>query len=133
MCHSLGGLVLKQALVLAQLDSHFKEIYGATYGIIFLGTPHSGSNVASFVKSVGNVISIAFPGSQMKLIEDLKKDSVTLFNLSDEFRRIASELEIVSFYEQRETAIRQAQSVRIALSTQVYFFFLIYRLVSNTH
>lgn len=126
MYHSLGGLVLKQALVLAQLDSHFKEIYNATYGIMFLGTPHSGSNVASFVKSVENVIYIAFPGSQMNLIEDLKKDSVALFNLSDEFRRIASELEIVSFYEQRETTIKQAQNFRIALSLQVLFLILIY-------
>lgn len=46
--HSLGGLVIKQALVLANHGENFKDIRLATSGIIFLGTPHEGSSAAEY-------------------------------------------------------------------------------------
>lgn len=43
IAHSLGGLIVKKALVLSH-QNHRREIVDATIGIVFLGTPHrSGS------------------------------------------------------------------------------------------
>lgn len=44
--HSLGGLVVKQALLLASESLHdsYHDILNATSGIVFLGTPHRGSS-----------------------------------------------------------------------------------------
>lgn len=46
VAHSLGGLIVEQALLLASdslHDSHHK-ILDATSGIVFFGTPHRGSS-----------------------------------------------------------------------------------------
>ena len=48
--HSLGGLVIKQALITAREHEHtlseddeYAKILRNTVGIVFLGTPHRGS------------------------------------------------------------------------------------------
>jgi triacylglycerol esterase/lipase EstA (alpha/beta hydrolase family) len=47
ICHSLGGVVVKRALVLAHERSRrYGSISQDTTGIMFLGTPHRGSDVA---------------------------------------------------------------------------------------
>ncbi|KAM5465144.1 hypothetical protein MferCBS49748_005084 [Microsporum ferrugineum] len=50
--HSFGGLVCKSALVFSDrsVDQHLKNIADCTRGIIFLGTPHEGSDKATWVK-----------------------------------------------------------------------------------
>ncbi|KAK7955898.1 LipA and NB-ARC domain protein [Apiospora aurea] len=42
VAHGLGGLVLKNALASAGESTHpdYRNIYNATYGIVFFGTPH---------------------------------------------------------------------------------------------
>ncbi|PVH69817.1 hypothetical protein DL98DRAFT_438247, partial [Cadophora sp. DSE1049] len=49
IAHSFGGLLLKQALVLASTQS--KQVAKMTKGILFLGVPHYGTRV-TFVASV---------------------------------------------------------------------------------
>lgn len=45
VAHSLGGLVVKKALVEAILDSkNYGTVHKATYGIAFFGTPHGGAH-----------------------------------------------------------------------------------------
>ncbi|CZR67446.1 uncharacterized protein PAC_17345 [Phialocephala subalpina] len=45
VAHSFGGLVVKQALLLASdsLDDNRRDIVNATSGIVFFGTPHRGN------------------------------------------------------------------------------------------
>jgi predicted alpha/beta hydrolase family esterase len=40
VAHSLGGVIVKRALVEAKLDDSYKAIHDATYGIAFFGKPH---------------------------------------------------------------------------------------------
>jgi len=48
IAHSLGGIVIKDALnPLRNEDTFFNEIFPATKGVMFLGTPHQGSSIAS--------------------------------------------------------------------------------------
>lgn len=47
VAHSLGGIVVKRALVEATLDDSYKRICDATFGIAFFSTPHHGSNLGN--------------------------------------------------------------------------------------
>ncbi len=50
--HSLGGVVVKQLLHAAQSQAvkRWKTIAQATQGIVFIATPHAGSDMASFAE-----------------------------------------------------------------------------------
>ncbi|PMD55379.1 uncharacterized protein K444DRAFT_511611, partial [Hyaloscypha bicolor E] len=43
VCHSLGGLIVKEALISAQNDENFASIYNCTRALLFFGTPHRGA------------------------------------------------------------------------------------------
>jgi hypothetical protein len=56
--HSLGGLLVKQMLRHAQDFGtlRWKVIIEQTKGIVFLSTPHSGSDMASWIKHIGGIL-----------------------------------------------------------------------------
>ncbi|KAI0435548.1 hypothetical protein F4803DRAFT_557878 [Xylaria telfairii] len=56
--HSLGGLIVKSALIHADKDDHvFNDIRVCTAGVVFFGTPHQGTPDVSWTKIVGDLIS----------------------------------------------------------------------------
>ncbi len=96
ICHSLGGLVVKRALsysfnvTSANLEQQ-RSIYVATYGIIFLGTPHDGSEIAKWGAMLHSIASIApkrILDSSPQLVEALKSQSETLQNINRYFVQI---------------------------------------------
>lgn len=42
--HSLGGLLVKQALIEARLNEKYRCLKASTYGLVFFATPHAGGN-----------------------------------------------------------------------------------------
>ncbi len=53
ICHSLGGLIVQRALTLpvdAAVGEDRRLLQESTGGIIFLGTPHGGSNLANVAR-----------------------------------------------------------------------------------
>jgi len=44
IAHSLGGIIVKQALFLARIEPQYTSICKYTIGIVFFGTPHRGSD-----------------------------------------------------------------------------------------
>ncbi|WP_148088445.1 triacylglycerol lipase [Streptomyces sp. PanSC9] len=54
VCHSLGGLVVKQILrhSTEMAQPEWQKIAESTLGVAFLATPHSGSSLASILKAV---------------------------------------------------------------------------------
>jgi hypothetical protein len=57
--HSLGGLLIKQMLRNADsLASEFRPFSEATRGIVFLGTPHTGSDIASLVRYLNRLLRL---------------------------------------------------------------------------
>ncbi|RPA81611.1 alpha/beta-hydrolase, partial [Ascobolus immersus RN42] len=48
--HSLGGLVIKKAILLAKNNykDRYPDLYPSIYGAVFLGTPHQGSALANY-------------------------------------------------------------------------------------
>ncbi|KAF8533089.1 hypothetical protein BDD12DRAFT_763082, partial [Trichophaea hybrida] len=75
--------------------------------IVFLGTPHRGSDTASMGQIVANLAKVAFRRPQTQLLEMLEKDSHELDALSHEFSLLHSALKIFSCFKQKETKIRR--------------------------
>lgn len=78
--HSLGGLVIQQALVLADHNKIFTDIRTSTSGIIFLGVPMQGSKAAGILTIFTDAI-----GNEQPMLKTLKAGSTELYELSDDF------------------------------------------------
>jgi len=81
---------------------HLSCIFSATRGIIFLGTPHRGSGMASIAKVVAAVARLALQSTNDHLIRDIERDTTTLDRIGDSFSRILDKrtLAIWSFTEE---------------------------------
>ncbi|KAL8654315.1 MAG: hypothetical protein Q9226_003490 [Calogaya cf. arnoldii] len=102
ICHSLGGIVFKKALVLAhQRSTTYSNLLDRVQGVMFLGTPHRGSDVAYWMGFVARAFQTAQlgTGTNSKLLEALEKNSSTLSNISQEFVERGAGLKIRTFYE----------------------------------
>ncbi|KAK4032075.1 Alpha/Beta hydrolase protein [Parachaetomium inaequale] len=104
VAHSLGGIILKQALYLAQLDRRCHALFSATRGLLLYGTPHFGADQSrwlSMAKSFAPLISRRFSmrSSHTKLVDSLTRHSPDISNICEDFRFLARRFAIVSFYE----------------------------------
>ena len=107
--HSLGGIVCKQALILAQQDHEFNALLDSTLGIVFFGTPHRGAHGTTDVGIVlGNicdtiskaVMARLFVGrTRTDLLESLKANSPDLRRITDSFSHICRKFQILTIYE----------------------------------
>ena len=80
--HSMGGLVVKQLLRHAHDygNSSWKNIVNRTKGIVYLSTPHSGSDIASWVKYLGKIIGTSVS------VDELKANDSRLLELNEVYR-----------------------------------------------
>lgn len=102
LVHSMGGLIVKEAYMQGKDDPQYAAIIEAISSIIFLSTPHRGTNLAETLNRILKVSSVSGP---MKFISELASGSQTLQKLNDSFRHVAPKLQIISFYETRPTPI----------------------------
>lgn len=85
-----------------QYDPEYKRIVEAISAIIFLSTPHRGTNLA---ETLNRILQASIISSSKQFISELTKNSSTLQKLNEQFRHIAPKLDIVSFYETQMTPI----------------------------
>jgi hypothetical protein len=79
--HSMGGLLVKEMMLhAAEGRDHFAPFAIVAKGVVFLGTPHTGSDLARFVDALGAV----YRGTCA--VEDLKRNSAHLRHLNDRYR-----------------------------------------------
>ncbi|ORX93463.1 Alpha/Beta hydrolase protein, partial [Clohesyomyces aquaticus] len=106
--HSLGGLVIKEALIRSYEYHHNAQnarrgqIGQDTKRVIFMGTPHRGSSPAKYAELVANVAKVAFwrhPNTQ--LVQGLKQDSILLDKNRKSFASISKDLPIGSAFEEK--------------------------------
>jgi hypothetical protein len=90
----------------------FKDIVQSICSIIFLATPHLGSNLAE-VLNVVLQISI-FNHSPKQYIAELKAKSPVLQEINEQFRKSAANLQIISFFETKPTSIGLKKMVLIS-------------------
>ncbi|KAI1738139.1 hypothetical protein F4680DRAFT_459999 [Xylaria scruposa] len=99
--HSMGGLVVKKAYLLGLHDANYQQVAKGVSAIIFLSTPHRGTNLA---KILNRVLAASFQSAK-HFISDLSKSSSAIEELNEEFRHVAPNLSIWSFYETLATSI----------------------------
>ncbi|PLB55732.1 hypothetical protein P170DRAFT_400102, partial [Aspergillus steynii IBT 23096] len=81
--HSFGGLVIKQAVVLAKEDGRYEQTFTETPKYIFMGTPHKGSSLSRFGMLVSSFRY--WEGSSTNLLETLKPGSMVNSRLNEAF------------------------------------------------
>ncbi|KAL9619809.1 MAG: hypothetical protein Q9160_005645 [Pyrenula sp. 1 TL-2023] len=101
VAHSMGGLLAKKACLLGQNDQHYKALVRSISAIIFLSTPHRGSDLAEIL----NRVLVASFQSARNFITDLNRSSMALEEINEQFRHIAPRLSIWSFYETLPTSV----------------------------
>ncbi|KAH0555801.1 hypothetical protein GP486_006255 [Trichoglossum hirsutum] len=99
--HSLGGIVIKQALFQARIEQRYNSISESTTGIIFLGTPHRGSEDAAYGKVLATVATVILNNPPPRLVNTLQVNSETLMRLTTEFRLQLPRYQVYSFYEMK--------------------------------
>ena len=85
-----------------QYDPEYKEIVNAISAIIFLSTPHRGTNLA---ETLNRILQASLISSSKQFISEITKNYFTLQKLNEQFRHVAPKLDIVSFYETQMTPI----------------------------
>lgn len=102
VAHSMGGLVLKNMLLIAEdKEEEYKSILDNSKGIIFYSTPHFGSQLAEYSRKVRKLL---FPSVEVMA---LSHDSPQLLYLNDSFKQLASDhsIKVLSFGELQSTDI----------------------------
>ncbi|KAI4110724.1 MAG: hypothetical protein LQ345_006932 [Seirophora villosa] len=112
ICHSLGGIVVKRALAYSasrtsKLIQHLHSIFVSTYAILFLGTPHQGSNMAKLASTSRKIVDAMVPSKAFdtdgQLLEALQEGSEILQNVTDMFAPLMKNFRIYFFWEQQKT------------------------------
>ena len=88
-----------QALVLADHGNTFRDIRLSTAGIIFLGTPHQGSEAAVYGVWLAQVM-----GHDKALLESLRRNTPALYDIARDFEASYSNADIVCFYEDKDAS-----------------------------
>ena len=106
VAHSLGGIVVKDALSLSRSDlTELSRILAVTIGVIFLGTPHHGSKAASLGNSFAKLTKIALRRPDTKILNALEQESDVLERVSRGFGQVLAlgKVRVHSFQEELKT------------------------------
>ncbi|KAJ3541729.1 hypothetical protein NM208_g4470 [Fusarium decemcellulare] len=96
--HSMGGLVIKKAYLLAREDETAKPLADRIQCIFFLATPHRGSDAAKMLDRILRATTGTKP-----YVAELNRNSGTIASINDAFRHHTNKLQIWSFYETMKT------------------------------
>jgi len=103
VAHSLGCLVVKQALVTAKNNDTYKDIRDATYGLVFFAVPHQGGHGATLGAIAKNIIVSLTGESRNDLLESLRQNSLFQENQANLFKHQLEDYHIVSIFEDQPT------------------------------
>ncbi|KAI0546750.1 hypothetical protein F4679DRAFT_404901 [Xylaria curta] len=120
ICHSIGGLVVKSALVKAKKHEELKTLVYDCHGITFFATPHRGSSYLSMYhlrESIQQLLFLERPLPR-SITDELRLGYRPLLKLHDAFTDIASELRLWTFYE---TVDSQLSGLGMSDNDEVHF------------
>lgn len=104
LAHSLGGLVVEQALLicLEPNEPRLQDVVQNTVGILYFGTPHQGSYLASTGSKFAGLLNHVRQVNR-RTLSVLKTDSEVLHILEEQFQRQLAHrfrsIKICCFYE----------------------------------
>ncbi|RDW74909.1 hypothetical protein BP6252_06051 [Coleophoma cylindrospora] len=120
VAHSLGGILVKRVLELSNnlMERHsedYRSIFVATYGIIFLGTPHTGSDPAKWGLMIQTMVSTLVPqrglDTPSRLVNSLQTNTENLENINLHFLDIYQRFRICMVHETVKTELKGTQSL----------------------
>ncbi|KAF2133160.1 hypothetical protein P153DRAFT_331614 [Dothidotthia symphoricarpi CBS 119687] len=97
--HSMGGLVIKKAYILAQQDRAHPELSERIRSIFFLATPHRGSDYAALLNGILKYCGMTGLTSSREYIRDITTGSTSTQLINNDFARYVEDLTIYSFCE----------------------------------
>jgi hypothetical protein len=107
ICHSLGGIVVKSALIQAKSSKNdergLQDVHQSTCGIMFLGTPHQGSDEAPWGDILKGVIADSSLQEEHVLLRSLSKETQWLELQLEQFKSISTGYNICSCYEDEDS------------------------------
>lgn len=106
LAHSLGGIVLKRALVLVSYEANDENrlILESVKGLVFFGVPHRGMEISHFLAMVANQ-----PNEDL-ILRTLSPESDLLPELHEQFSQITLSInqDIRFVYETAESQMTEA-------------------------
>ena len=113
VAHSMGGLVVKKAYILGKHGDKYAGIISRVHGIVFLATPHRGSQYA---KLLNNILATAPLGAPPKAyVADLDTHAHAIQDINEQFRSSCANLALVSFFETQKIGLGVKLFVSIRL------------------
>jgi tetratricopeptide (TPR) repeat protein len=104
VCHSLGGIVVKRAIVSAHTTDYYRNIYDSTKGVAFFATPHNGGNGATFGDVLVRICRAVTGNARNDIMEALRRDSNIASHINRDFARRARGLRVLNFIETKPMA-----------------------------
>lgn len=104
VCHSLGGMIVKQALILAFRNQRQNRFLRAVAGLLCLGTPHSTSDDEQVWQSITSLVPTGTFGKKQKSIGE--EDLSLLSQCCLQFEQAGVQFPILSVYETQDSKIR---------------------------
>lgn len=85
--------------------TYLKQVLPATFGVIFMGTPHRGSEIATLGRIAQNITKLLGKHPNTSILRDLERSSPTLERIGRGFSQIMVDrrLEVHSFREELPT------------------------------
>ncbi|RAL08889.1 LipA and NB-ARC domain protein [Aspergillus homomorphus CBS 101889] len=104
--HSLGGLVIKQALLNAHEDPKYNAIRTNTYGLVFFGCPHRGTKGVELGKIAAKVARFVAKGhASNDLLDSLEHNSLFTRQMTSRFSHQLEDYRVISFVEGKEVLL----------------------------
>jgi len=106
--HSMGGLLIKQALINAHSNPKYTPIKNATSGLVFFGTPHHGGDWR--LVSLGKVVADIARATTFKQghndLKTLESGSIFSSIMDEHWRHQLLEYDIISFWGSNDNVFR---------------------------
>lgn len=87
--------------------AHLHSIFVSTYAVMFMGTPHDGSELVKKLSPLRRVTDTLLPSKVVdtdgQLLDALEGKSETLQNITDMFAPLMKHFRIFFFWEQEKT------------------------------
>ncbi|ROW03044.1 hypothetical protein VMCG_05702 [Cytospora schulzeri] len=120
IAHSIGGLVVKKALLMARRDEKYRGILFNCHGVTFFATPHRGSSYMAMrhlSESIQLLLHLQRPLPRT-LAHDVRVGNKSLLKMHNDFTDIASEMRLWTFYETIDSELSGSGS---GIATEVQF------------
>ncbi|KAF9243340.1 hypothetical protein DTO006G1_363 [Penicillium roqueforti] len=104
VCHSLGGIIVKQALCVANKQfNRYESIINAIAGVIFLSTPHRYGDKTTSLIRFRDIFEATTSRNLNIPSTNIEQEGAILLDLADRFEKVSFSTPILSAYELRES------------------------------